>query len=84
LLRESGQWFNTPYDFFSALRCRWHPWLPKKGWTGFYDPITPEMPYGISSISQEQEKAWLMYQQRLLEQTIAQLHQRLEELQHGD
>jgi hypothetical protein len=78
------QWFNIPYDCFSALGGGWDPLLPMKWWTGLYDPITSKMPYEISSMSQEQEKAWPMYQQHCLEQTITQLRQRLKELQQGD
>jgi hypothetical protein len=73
-----------PYPFYAGLRCHRFPWLPRWWWTSRNNLFTPDLPYGISSMSREQEKDWLTFQRRYLEQIIAQLQQRLTLLQKGN
>ena len=75
---------SVTHPFYVGWRCRRYPWLPRWWWTSRNELFTPKLPYGISSMSKEQEKDWLMFQQRCLEQIIAQLQQRLNVLQKGE
>lgn len=82
-----GNFRQRPYfshPFYAGWQCRRFPWLPRWWWTSHYDLLTPNLPYGISGMSREREKDWLTFQQRSLEQTIAQLQQRLNVLLKGD
>ena len=74
-----GRGFGNPYPF-----CRWFPWLPRWWWTGAYGPITPYMlPPAYMSLPKEHEIAFLEEQERLMEEMLSQIKERLEELREG-
>jgi len=64
-------WVGYPYWFW--WRYRGFPWIP--WWTGLYGPM---MPYTM--IPKEQEIAMLESQERMLEDALKRIRERLEEL----
>jgi hypothetical protein len=62
--------FGYPYG-----RCRWFPWLPRWWWTGLYGQLTP-----YAAIPKEQEKAMLEQQRKWIEETLALIKERLDEM----
>jgi hypothetical protein len=77
----SWRWFGSPYGYsyrspgYSyGWRCRWFPWLPRWWWTGIYGPMSPY------TMPKDQEMTLLQDEVRLLEQTLANVNKRLEEL----
>lgn len=74
-------WPLGPYGYWGWGRCRRFPWLPRWWWTGVYGPVGPYWP---PAASKEQETAMLEEEARLLEQGLAQIRKRLEELTTGE
>lgn len=74
-------WFAGPYGYWGLGRCRWFPWLPRWWWTGIYGPVGPYCP---PAASKEQEMAMLEEEARLLEEGLAQIRRRLEELKAAE
>jgi len=72
-------WYMDPYAYpYSGWgRCRRFPWLPRWWWAGMYGLITP---YSTTSVSKEDEITMLENEAKMLEQELARIKKRLEEL----